>query len=81
MRRFYLWAALPMIFGCAASPKQSMPYEKPQLDSSLSAPIAIPDAPTVKDYDVWQKWVEEEVLHALGECVIKHRKLTEAWPK
>jgi hypothetical protein len=70
-----------MMFGCAALQNQSKPYEKPQLDSSLAKDCVIPDAPTSKDYDVWQTWVEEQVLAALGDCAIRHKKTVEAWPK
>ncbi|WP_255650646.1 hypothetical protein [Cupriavidus sp. DB3] len=40
----------------------------------------MPDAPTVKDYDVWQDWMVT-VLGALGDCAARHRKTVEAWPR
>ncbi|VVG70957.1 hypothetical protein PAP18089_01929 [Pandoraea apista] len=74
-----LIAAL-MLAGCAASPKPLPLPSKPQLDSSLAAQCAIPDAPVVADYDVWQAWVQNDLMGALVDCAIRHSKTVAAWP-
>lgn len=40
----------------------------------------IPDGPSADDYDVWQAWVQSDLLGALVDCAIRHSKTVAAWP-
>ncbi|AHB08565.1 hypothetical protein U875_16360 [Pandoraea pnomenusa 3kgm] len=76
----FLPIAVLTLAGCAVSPKPLPLPSKPQLDSALAASCSIPDAPTAADYDVWQEWVERDLLGALVDCAIRHSKTVAAWP-
>ena len=81
MRNLCLLIVVPMTFACATSNPPLKKSVKPLLDQTLAAPCPIPSAPDKLDYDVWQLWVENELLRALGDCAIRHNKTVEAWPK
>lgn len=46
----------------AVRSRRRCPSKPPPLDSALAAPCAVPDAPDVADYDVWQDWMAAVAL-------------------
>lgn len=80
MRSLCLWIAALMMSGCGLSPTRLTPQTQPLLDSKLAEPCPALTKPASSDYDVWQAWVQDEVLREYGDCAAKHRKTVEAWP-
>lgn len=79
-RSLFLLAASLMLTACATSP-QPLPQQIPPLDTKLAEPCATIVAPTTLDYDLWQMWVQNDLLRAYGECAARHAATVKAWPK
>ena len=65
---------------CAMWTSQSKLPTKASLDSALAAPCPVVERPSADDYDAWQAWAIELLLHYAGSAE-RHAKPVQAWPR
>lgn len=66
--------------GCAPSVKP-LPLRTPPLAPSLAQPCPALTEPPVGSYDLWQDWMQNEVLRKYGLCAARHAAIVTAWPR
>ena len=69
-----------ILSGCSLS-RQPLERPIPPLDAALAQPCPMLSEPGGASYDVWQDWLQSEVLKAYGDCSARHAATVKAWPK
>ena len=75
-----LLAASLMTGGCARLSRPSPP-PIPPLSPSLARPCPMLTEPPPASYDLWQDWMQSEVLKKYGLCAARHAATVAAWPQ
>lgn len=78
-----LWSRQPLLelVGVTAGwPSLSLCASLTHRFSFDSARIPAALIPEAADFDVWQEWVMNDLLRALGDCAARHAQTVKAWP-
>jgi len=83
MRLVLLTMLAALLSACAADLPRTVATPWPPLDTALSSPCVLPDAPEVAlfDYDSRDDYYQHQVLPALADCAQRKARIVEAWER